>query len=100
MRAAKSRDQHLDQTCQFGIIDRARRIVGARDIRREARQAAGLVEADFHPFAEIEIDEGIAPAAAMLFLKRGDAVAQRRDPVRDHDPEGLGLGIEMRVERA
>src|SRR5882672_7085970 len=36
----------------------------------------------------------------MALLKRRDPVSQRREPIRDDKPEGLGLGIEMGVERA
>ena len=100
VRAAKPVGHQLHQTRQLLFIDRARRVVGPRDVRRKTRQSAGIRQSKVHPFAEIEIDKGIAPGAAMLLLERRNAVAQRCDPVGDHQPKRFRLGIEMMTTTA
>ena len=100
MRATESGGQRRHQKLKLRLVDGARRVIGAGNVGGETRHAAGLIEGDLHAFTEIEVDERIPPFAAVALLERDHAVAQQREAVGDNQPERLGLGIEMRIERA
>ncbi|MGT2504333.1 hypothetical protein ACVOMS_32930 [Bradyrhizobium guangxiense] len=84
---------------RLGLIDGARCSIRTCNVGGEARQRAGFVEADLHPLSQIEINERIAPATAILRLKPADAFAQKRKTVRHGEPERIRLGLEMGIER-